>query len=42
MKKIRLLHIFYSFNVCNGLIEILNIFAGSINHERFALPRAIP
>jgi len=37
MEKIKILHIYKSFNVFNGLIEILTIMAQNIDHKRFEL-----
>ena len=37
MNKLKVLHVYKSFNVYNGLIEILMILAQNMNHEQFEL-----
>jgi glycosyltransferase involved in cell wall biosynthesis len=37
MEKLKILHVYKSFNVFNGLVEILTIMAQDIDHERFEL-----
>ncbi|MCL2688552.1 MAG: glycosyltransferase family 4 protein [Chitinispirillia bacterium] len=37
MQKIKILHIYKSFDVFNGLIEILTIMAQNLDHKRFEL-----
>lgn len=37
MEKIKILHIYKSFDVFNGLIEILTIMAQNLDHKRFEL-----
>lgn len=37
MEKIKVLHLYKSFNVYNGLVEILTIMAQNIDHSRFEL-----
>ncbi len=37
MQKIKILHVYKSFNVYNGLIEILTILAQNLDHQKFEL-----
>lgn len=37
MQKIKILHVYKSFNVYNGLVEILTILAQNLDHQRFEL-----
>lgn len=37
MQKIKILHVYKSFNIYNGLIEILTILAQNMDHQKFEL-----
>lgn len=37
MQKIKILHVYKSFNVYNGLIEILTILAQNLDHQKFEM-----
>jgi glycosyltransferase involved in cell wall biosynthesis len=37
MRKLKILHVYKSFNVYNGLIEILMILAQNMNHDQYEL-----
>lgn len=37
MERLKVIHVYKSFNVYNGLIEILTIMAQNINHSRYEL-----
>ncbi|NLG19202.1 MAG: glycosyltransferase family 4 protein [Fibrobacter sp.] len=37
MEKLKVVHVYKSFNVYNGLIEILTILAQNLDHERYEL-----
>jgi hypothetical protein len=39
--KIKVVHVYKSFNVYNGLIEILSILADNIDHNRFELTACV-
>jgi hypothetical protein len=37
MEKMKIVHVYKSFNVYNGLIEILTILAQNMDHARYEL-----
>lgn len=41
MDKVRIIHVYKSFNVYNGLIEILQILAQNIDHDRYEFSVAV-
>lgn len=41
MERTRVLHVYKSFNVYNGLIEILSILARNLNHQKYELAVAV-
>ena len=41
MDKVRIIHVYKSFNVYNGLIEILQILAKNIDHDRYEFSVAV-